>query len=115
MISVLIIDDEGPIRNSLAEFLRDYDFEVETADSAEAGLSLLEEACFDIAIVDLRLPGMSGERFILKAVELDPKMRYLIHTGSVDYLLSEELMALGITGRHLLSKPVVDLWQVSSV
>lgn len=109
MTAIIIIDDEMPIRNSLAEFLKDYDYDVATAESGESALAMLEEMPFHVAIVDLRLPGMSGENFILQARRINPELRYLIHTGSVDYMLSPELMAQGITGFHLISKPVDDL------
>lgn len=107
-ISVLIIDDEDGVRISLAEFLEDFDYDVHTAASAEEGLMLLREHNFQVAIVDLRLPGINGEAFILRASELAPRMKYLIHTGSVDYAISKEISSL-VAPHQLFAKPQADL------
>lgn len=111
-ISVLIIDDEESVRTSLAEFLDDYDFDVTTAVSGEEGLQLLREQRFQVAVVDLRLPGINGEAFILRAQDFAPQMRYLIHTGSVDYAVSRELREMGIGPEHLYAKPQSDLMRL---
>jgi len=108
-IKVLIIDDEPFIRESLAGFLEDGDFDVSSADSAEQALDLLRKNPYDIAIVDLRLPGMNGDVFIQEINRISPQIRFLIHTGSVDYRLSSELLAVGIRPDHVFYKPQHDL------
>jgi len=107
--SILVIDDESDIRNSLKEFLEDFGYEVTEAGHAEEALELLESRDFDLAIVDLRLPGMSGDVFILEAAKRTLKMKYLIHTGSVGYRLSIELLELGLTNDDVFHKPIEDL------
>ncbi len=108
-IRVLIIDDEPFIRESLAGFLEDGDFNVSSADSAELAMELLRKDPYDIAIVDLRLPGMNGDVFIQEVSRMSPQIRFLIHTGSVDYRLSSELLAVGIEPDHVFYKPQHDL------
>jgi DNA-binding NtrC family response regulator len=104
--SVLIVDDDPAVRNSLAAFMEDSGFAVLSAGSAEKGLDLILQSPVDVAIVDLRLPGMDGEQFVLKAHKQFPGMRFLIHTGSVDFTLSRELIATGMTDEDLLRKPL---------
>lgn len=106
---ILIIDDEPFIRESLAGFLEDGDFDVSSADSAEQAMELLRNDLYDVAIVDLRLPGMNGDVFIQEVNEMSPEIRFLIHTGSVDYRLSSELLAVGIKPDHVFYKPQHDL------
>ena len=106
---VLIVDDESSIRESLAEFLRDFGMVVNTATNAEEGLDLVARQPFDLLIADLRLPGMSGDLMIPKAHQLQPDLRFLIHTGSIDYRLSNELISLGLTPRQIILKPLSDL------
>jgi len=108
-ISVLIVDDEIAIRESLAAFFEDFGYAILTAESAEEALVLVENESPDVVIVDLRLPGISGESLILKAHEQNPTISFIIHTGSVDYKLSEQLKAIGLTGDDLYLKPLVDL------
>jgi len=106
---VLIVDDESSIRESLAEFLRDFGMVVDTAMNAEEALELLAEKPFDLLIADLRLPGMTGDVMIPKAHQMQPNLRFLIHTGSIDYRLSNELVSLGLTPAQVVLKPLSDL------
>lgn len=106
---VLIVDDESSIRESLAEFLRDFGMVVKTATNAEEALDLLAEFPFELLIADLRLPGMTGDVMIQKAHQLQPNLRFLIHTGSIDYRLSDELMSLGLSPDQVILKPLADL------
>jgi DNA-binding NtrC family response regulator len=106
---ILIVDDELSIRESLAEFLRDFGMTVAASGEAEEALKLLTKNRFDVLIADLRLPGITGDAMIPKAHALQPDLRFLIHTGSIDYRLSEELLALGLTHKHIIFKPLSDL------
>ena len=108
-MKVLVVDDEPGIRESLADFLDDYEFEVFSAESAEQALEIIESENLDIAIVDLRLPGISGDTLILRSHSLKPAMKFLIHTGSVDYRLPAELKAIGMGVENLFLKPIPDL------
>jgi DNA-binding NarL/FixJ family response regulator len=106
---VLIVDDEEQILRGLAAFLEDEGFDVLSAASSEEGLALVVDHQLDAGIVDMRLPGMVGNEFIERAHRLQPQMRFLIHTGSSDYLIPARLSALGIRDEHLFVKPLVDL------
>lgn len=106
---VLIIDDEPSIRDSLTEFLEDFDFQVTSAASAEEALKVLNLHPQDIVVADLRLPGMSGDAMIPLAHKIQPHLRFLIHTGSVGYHLSEELTRIGMSTDHVMFKPLSDM------
>lgn len=112
-IHVLIVDDEPSICHSLSEFLEDFGFKVSSAENAEKAIELLEESSFDAAVVDLRLPGMSGEGLILVAHYRQPQMKFVIHTGSAGYLLSDELKAVGINQEYVFFKPQYDLSRIA--
>ena len=106
---VLVVDDEPSIRNSLVEFLEDCQFDVSSADSGEGALDLIGRIPFDVALVDIRLPKLDGDSLVLQAHQLRPRMRFLIHTGSVEYQLSDELKSCGVTQEHVFAKPQMDL------
>lgn len=109
-IRVLVVDDETSIRTSLTAYLEDFDFDVSDASSAEEALDLMEHLQFQVGVIDLRLPGMSGDALVLIAHKLYPHMRFIIHTGSSNYNLSEELKNIGIRSEHLFLKPMPDLF-----
>jgi two-component system nitrogen regulation response regulator NtrX len=58
--SILLVDDEAGIRQSLSAVLREEGFKVETANSGEACLSLLESHVFELILLDVWLPGIDG-------------------------------------------------------
>jgi len=58
--SLLIVDDESGIRESLGALLRDEGYEIETAASGEEGLQRLAQRRFDLILLDVWLPGMDG-------------------------------------------------------
>ena len=95
-IRVIIIDDEKMITKMLKGFLEDHGFIVQTAASAEEGLAVMSGEAFDAAIVDLRLPDMDGSEVVARAVALQPRIKCFIHTGSIDYMPSEDLVQLGV-------------------
>ncbi len=106
---ILVVDDELSIRRSLAAYLEDCDFDVVLAGSGEEALDLLAEEAFHVAVIDLRLPGMSGDALILKSREMAPDMRFLIHTGSSCFHIPEELKHVGLQPGHIFLKPMADL------
>ncbi|QBG48760.1 response regulator [Verrucomicrobia bacterium S94] len=105
-IRVLVIDDEPAICTSLTAFLEDYGFRASAAESAEEALELMENNVYDVCIVDMRLPGMSGEDLIIAARKRYPEQRHIIYTGSISYNLSEQLKELGMRPEHVFLKPV---------
>lgn len=106
---VLVLDDEENIRESLAGYLEDCGFEVLPAESAEdaLGQKTLDEV--GVAIVDIRLGGMDGLSFIKQVHGQFPHMHFLIHTGSTEFQLDQELRGLGMTDSEVLYKPVLDM------
>ncbi len=91
---------------SLSAFLEDYGFQASTAESAEEALDLMKSNAYDICIVDLRLPGMSGEDLILQAKERYPDQKHIIYTGSISYNLSDKLKEQGMRPEHVFLKPI---------
>ncbi len=108
-IRVLVVDDEPFIRESLTMFLEKKEFQASSAESAEKALALLSETPYDLAIVDMGLPGMDGDAMVLQALEIQPDMHVFIHTASSDYHLSERLGQAGVRPEHVFNKPLGDL------
>ena len=109
---ILVVDDETPVRLSLAAYLEDEGFDVRTAESAEQALEILGAAngrIPNLAVVDLRLPGMDGAALILELARRHPGMKFLIHTGSTKFSLSEDLKSAGVDDSQVFFKPVLDM------
>lgn len=62
--NILIIEDNTTIRDSMVYSLAKEGYEVSAYDTAEHGLEKLKKQTFDLILLDLMLPGMSGETFL---------------------------------------------------
>jgi DNA-binding NtrC family response regulator len=59
-ISILIVDDEESVRDSLYNWFIEDGYRVECAENAKKALSMLESDSFDIILADIKMPGMDG-------------------------------------------------------
>jgi response regulator RpfG family c-di-GMP phosphodiesterase len=84
---ILAVDDEESILKALQRFLRREGYQVETADSGQAGLARIEaaEAPFHLIISDQRMPEMNGAEFLEKAKALTPDAGRILLTGYSDF------------------------------
>ncbi len=60
MQSVLVIEDNADMRDALQRFLERHDFLVVAVESSEDGIDMVDEQDFDLALIDINLPGKSG-------------------------------------------------------
>ena len=81
MKHVLLVEDEAPLREALAEQLVDRGYSVEQAESGETALTKLAEFAFDVIITDLRLPGIDGSAVIDAALDRYPDIIAIVVTG----------------------------------
>ena len=109
MKTILILDDEPLVRQSLADHFEDNLWRPVQAGSGESALELLEKERPVAAIVDIRLPGMSGDRFIRESIQRKILKAIVICTGSPEYILHPDLMEMSCVSNHLFKKPVFDL------
>jgi len=79
--TVLIVDDEAIVRNSLSEYLEAAGYAVLSATDAEEALALLRERGADIAILDVNLPGTSGMDLLNNIKQTYPAAGVVILTG----------------------------------
>jgi len=99
--SVLVVDDEPIVRESIRDWLTEAGYPVATAETGEEALELVATRDFSVLVVDLRLPGKTGIK-VLEAVKAErPWIRTIVITaypsaetvqearrlGAVDYLL----------------------------
>jgi two-component system, NtrC family, nitrogen regulation response regulator NtrX len=81
MSSILIVDDESGIRDSLRGVLDDEGFRTDEAESGEACLRLLEKNTFDVVLLDVWLPGIDGLDTLEKIRELDNPPEVIMISG----------------------------------
>jgi DNA-binding NtrC family response regulator len=78
---LLLVEDEAPLRQAIAEQLADHGYQVEQAGSGEAAVDRLADFAFDIIVTDLRLPGIDGSAVVEAAIERYPHIIAIVVTG----------------------------------
>ena len=79
---ILVADDEAAIRFTLEIMLRRHGYTVTTASNGAEALALVEQQPFELLLLDLKMPGLSGLEVARRACELQPAAALLILTGS---------------------------------
>ncbi len=79
--TILIIDDEESVRNSLAGVMRDEGYEVVLAASGKEGLDLLSEVQPALTLLDIAMPGMDGIETLQRLKEIRPDLAVVMVTG----------------------------------
>jgi DNA-binding NtrC family response regulator len=100
MGSVLIIDDEAAIRESLQTLLEMDGYTTETAESGKEGLTRAGEKPFDLILLDVALPDANGIDLLAELRQRDPNLPVIIITayGTVENAVR------AIRGRELCSE-----------
>ncbi len=80
-MSILIVDDDESIRDSCTQLLTNMKEKVKSAADGNAGLKMVKQKAFDIVIVDLKMPGLSGMKLLKKIKEINPDTLVIVITG----------------------------------
>jgi DNA-binding NtrC family response regulator len=78
---VLIVDDESVIADSLATIFSNEGYEARAVYSAEQALQLFSEWAAQLAIIDVRLPGMNGIDLAVRLKEQHPECKVALFAG----------------------------------
>lgn len=99
----MIVDDDRVIRNILAEGLRELGYQVAVAASGAEALNLAQEDSFDLAVLDMRMPEMSGLE-LARALRQASSLPFVFLSAFGDEAVVQDAAASGALG--YLVKPV---------
>ncbi len=106
MRRLLIIDDDELLRNTLGVMLGARGFSCTLAPDALQAIEQAEAGQFDVALVDINMPGLDGFEVIKALVRIEPRMRVVAmsgrqYDGDIDYAV----IATGLGADIFLPKP----------
>ncbi|HEV8310898.1 MAG TPA: GAF domain-containing protein [Methylomirabilota bacterium] len=100
---LLVIDDEEPVREALADMLRLAHHEVTVASQGSEGIERFRTAPFDLVLTDLAMPGLSGWQVAQAVKAHRPDVPVVLVTGWGVELPAEQLRANGVD--RVMTKP----------
>ncbi len=90
--SILIVDDDRDLAESLADVLEARGYAVELAGSGEEGVARFQQQDFDLVFTDVKLPGMNGVESFFAFRKIKPDAKVVMMTGfSVEQLLAQAI------------------------
>jgi len=102
--SVLLIDDEPVLRETISDSLRHEGFEVTTGSSGEEGIESFKSQSHDLVIVDLIMEGMGGIEVSKEILKLKPETPVMILTGHGSLAMAIEALQLNL--HDYILKPI---------
>jgi CheY-like chemotaxis protein len=100
---VLLTDDECDLLDVMRLELERAGFAVTAVDSGPAALEAAEASDFDVALIDLKMPGMDGTELLGRLLRLDPTLPVIVVTGYAPEEQEQRLRQQG--ARDFLKKP----------
>src|SRR5690606_19337527 len=104
MASILIIDDERSIRNTLKELLEYEKFDVSEAEDGQEGIKKVESSKFDLVLCDIKMPKMDGLEVLEKIQEKFPELPVVMISGHANIETAVEAIKQGAF--DFISKPL---------
>ena len=101
--SLLVVDDESGILDTLRILLRNEGFEVTTAQGGKAGLEQIRSGTHDIILSDVRMPQVSGLDILTAAREQDPMTPVILMTAQAS--LQSAISAVNSGAFYYIQKP----------
>lgn len=102
-IDLLIVDDEVDFRDQAYNYFRRLGFRVDQAEDGEEAINVATHRKFDVVVLDIHMPGLSGLKVLKKLLQNDPPPKVIMLTGGGTIEHAVESMKLG--AYDFLTKP----------
>jgi DNA-binding NtrC family response regulator len=104
VLDLLLVDDNAELRSDMARYFSRQGHRVEQAAKGEQALELLERQSFDVIVLDLMMPGLSGLDVLKELETRNAEFEVVVLTGEATIETAVEAMKLG--AREFLTKPI---------
>jgi CheY-like chemotaxis protein len=105
-VRILVIDDDALVRSSLGTLLAGLGHETVAASGAIEGIERAEGGHIDVAIVDMKMPGMDGLEAVKALVRIEPRIPVIgMSGGSLNPDIDYSVLAVRLGAQAFLHKP----------
>jgi DNA-binding NtrC family response regulator len=103
-LHLLLVDDDGELRSDMAEYFARHGNDVEQCDNGQQALDLIEQKAFDVMVLDLAMPGLSGLDVLKELQACNAECEVVVLSGEATIEAAVDAMKLG--AREFLTKPI---------
>jgi two-component system response regulator HydG len=114
--SILLVDDDKDMTETLSDILKDMNYYVETANNGLEAIEKIKTHAFDSVLLDIKMPGMDGVETFKEIKKLRPEAVVMLMTAqSVEELVAEALNegAYGIMYKPIDTKKLVEFMEIT--
>lgn len=108
---ILLVEDEQKTGETLKEALESENIDVDWAQDGGDALKVVEKGKYDLVVLDLKLPGLSGEEVLRGVRKVDPYVEVIIYTNYEEPPVMKQLIELGIDG-YINKGANANLWDI---
>jgi len=101
-VNILVAEDEADLRDILKVTLEQEGYRAILASNGDEAIKKIEKKSFQMALIDIKMPGMNGKELVSKIKQINPLMPIVIITGSPDF---KEEMSLKKQAYEYIYKP----------
>jgi len=94
-IRMLLVDDEDDFRITLANRLKLRKIDITDAASGSEAIELVKQRPFDVAVIDVKMPGVDGIETLAEIKKIDPSIEVIMLTGHASIESGMESMKIG--------------------
>jgi DNA-binding NarL/FixJ family response regulator len=106
----LIADDHPALQSAVSGYLSEHGFDVVgPVGDGQRAVALATEEQPELALVDFRMPRLSGVDLVVKLREVSPETRVVVYTADADEQIATEVLAAGASALVLKEAPLADL------
>ena len=102
--AILIVDDEAAVRHSLTSWFKKDGHLVQAAENATEALRILQHDHFDVALLDIKMPGMDGMELLEHVRRIDPKLAVIMITAFAS--VETAVQSLKVGAFDYVTKPI---------
>jgi two-component system cell cycle response regulator CpdR len=113
MEDILVVDDDGAIRELIRRILEREGLVAQCVSSGEEALEKIRQRSFSLMITDYHMPGLDGLELSRKGLEMAPRMHIIMNTGDPSPSVTLQAREIGIS--KVISKPYLPEEMMESV